>query len=181
MDGELDWRHNREFSGYNILNLGSTYESLMRWLGPGNRIMAQTKIHVPERRDSSGVLVATTLPDHVNAVFELSNGAQVHLRASETSGLSAGNATWIHGTEGTIHVDSGLNVFAGRRGDSELTQVPNPPEQQAYHRVEEEFVNAIRGVEEVTMATFETGVRYMEFTEAVHRSADSGQAVYLPL
>ncbi len=31
------------------------------------------------------------------------------------------------------------------------------------------------------MTTFETGVRYMEWTEAVHRSAASGTAVSLPL
>jgi len=31
------------------------------------------------------------------------------------------------------------------------------------------------------MARFETGVHYMERTEAVYRSAQTGQAVYLPL
>ena len=44
-------------------------------------------------------------------------------------------------------------------------------------RVEEEFVNAIRGKEKVSRTTFEDGVRYMEFTEAVWKSAASGQAV----
>ena len=33
--GELDWRHDPEFSGVNVLNVGGTYESAMRWLGPG--------------------------------------------------------------------------------------------------------------------------------------------------
>ena len=31
------------------------------------------------------------------------------------------------------------------------------------------------------MVAFETGVHYMEWTEAVGRSAMTGQAVYLPL
>ncbi len=30
------------------------------------------------------------------------------------------------------------------------------------------------------MATFATGVRCMDFVEAVYRSAQSGEAVYLP-
>jgi predicted dehydrogenase len=30
--GELDWRHSSEFSGYNVLNVGAIYESIMRWL-----------------------------------------------------------------------------------------------------------------------------------------------------
>ena len=47
--------------------------------------------------------------------------------------------------------------------------------------VEEQFTNAIRGTEIVDMAAFETGVHYMEWTEAVYRSAATGQAVYLPL
>ena len=84
-------------------------------------------------------------------------------------------------SEGTIYVDRRQNVFAGRRGDSELTAVPNPREEQAYYRVEEEFINAIRGIEEVTMARFETGVHYMEWTEAVWRSSQTGQSVPLPL
>ena len=47
--------------------------------------------------------------------------------------------------------------------------------------MEEEFVNAIRGLEPVTHTSFEDGVRYMEFTEAVTRSAQSGKKVHLPL
>ncbi len=42
-------------------------------------------------------------------------------------------------------------------------------------------MNAIRGVEPVKMNTFEIGVRYMEWTEAIYRSAESGRAVCLPL
>ena len=37
------------------------------------------------------------------------------------------------------------------------------------------------GVRHVTHTPFEVGVQYMEFTEAVTRSAQSGQAIYLPL
>jgi len=180
-DGELDWRHNREFSGFNVLNIGSTYESMMRWFGPGNRVMAMTKTHVPYRRDAEGELQAVAIPDHIDVLYELVNGAQVHMKFSETSGLSDGNQTWIFGSEGTIHVDSEQNIFVGRRGEAELSEFANPSEQQAVSRVEEEFISAIRGVEEITMTTFETGVRYMEWTEAVDRSSKSGSVIYLPL
>jgi len=47
--------------------------------------------------------------------------------------------------------------------------------------VEEEFIKAIRGEEEVKLTTFADGVKYMEFTEAVALSAASGKAVHLPL
>ena len=178
--GELGWRHSFEFSGYNALNIGSTYESMMRWMGPGDRVMAMTKIHVPYRRGPDGLMTSVAIPDHIDVLYELANKAQVHLRFSATTGMSNGNQTWIYGTEGTIHVDRDQTIYAGRRGDPELSEVPNPREEQAYYRVEEEFINAILGIEEVTMATFETGVRYMDFVEAVYRSAQSGEAIYLP-
>ena len=87
----------------------------------------------------------------------------------------------MFGTEGTIHVDPQRKVWAGKRGDRELTEVSNPPETQARYRVEEQFTNAIRGTEKVDMVAFETGVHYMEWTEAVYHSAMTGQAVYLPM
>ena len=180
-DGDLDWRHDQQFSGYNILNIGASYESMMRWLGRATRVVAMSKIHVPYRRNSRGERTPATLPDHVDIIYELTDGAQVHMRASETTGLSTGTQTWIHGSEGTIHVDRRQRIFAGRRGATELTEIPNPRDEQAYYRVEEEFTNAIRGIEEVTMAPFETGVHYMEWTEAVHRSSQTGQTVSLPL
>ena len=179
--GEFGWRESFEFSGYNALNVGSTYESMMRWVGPGDRVMAMTKTHVAYRRGPNGQMNSVRIPDHIDVMYELANGAQVHMRFSATTGLSNGSQTWIYGSEGTIHVDRGQNILAGCAGDSELSEVPNPPGEQAYYRVEEEFINAIRGVEEVTMATFATGVRYMEFVEAVYRSAQSGEAIYLPM
>lgn len=179
--GELDWRHNPEFSGVNVLNVGAIYELMMRWLGPGNRVMAKTRVQIPTRRNEHGVQVSATIPDHVEVLYELVNGAPVHMSFSETTGLSRGNDTWIFGSEGTIHVDNANRIFVGRRGDPELVEYPNPPEGQYRHRVEEEFINAIRGVEPVSMNTFEIGVRYMEWTEAVHRSAEQGVATELPL
>jgi predicted dehydrogenase len=180
-DGELDWRHDPEFSGINVLNVGAIYELMLRWLGPGNHVMAKTRVHVPTRRDEKGARRPATIPDHLDVLYELQNGAPVSMKFSETTGLSRGNDTWIFGSQGTIRIDNANRIFVGRRGDRELREHPNPPEGQFRHRVEEEFVNAIRGLEPVTQNTFEIGVQYMEWTEAVYRSAQSGRAVSLPL
>ena len=88
---------------------------------------------------------------------------------------------WIYGSQGTLRVDSGLNVYGGQRGDSAMEEIPNPPEGQAYWRVEEEFCNAIRGQERITRTPFDVGLHYMEFTEAVTRSSQTRQVVSLPL
>ncbi len=177
----LHWRHNRDISGFNILNMGIWYEAMIRWVGRATRVMAMTKVNVPYRSDESGVRHSVTIPDHVDILCELANGAQAHMKFSTATGLSNGNQVWLYGSEGTIRLDHRLNIYAGKRGDSEFTEIPVPEEKQGFWRVEEEFVNAIRGQEEITRTPFDVGVHYMEWTEAVTRSAQTGQAVSLPL
>jgi predicted dehydrogenase len=179
--GPMHWRNDRDLSGYNILNMGIWYEAMIRWAGRATRVMAMTKINVSQRLDEQGDPVFITIPDQVDVLADLSNGAQANLRFSAVSGLSPGNDLWLYGSEGTIRVDSALNVYGGRRGDSQLSEIPNPENRQAVWRVEEEFCNAIRGQEKVTRTPFDIGVHYMEFTEAVTRSAQLGEAVSLPL
>ena len=181
IDGPMHWRNDRDLSGYNILNMGIWYEAMIRWAGRATRVMAMTKINVSQRLDKQGDPVFITIPDQVDVLADLSNGAQASLRFSAVSGLSPGNDLWLYGSEGTIRVDSALNVYGGRRGDRQLSEIPNPENRQAVWRVEEEFCNAIRGQEKVTRTPFDIGVHYMEFTEAVTRSAQLGEAVSLPL
>jgi hypothetical protein len=47
--------------------------------------------------------------------------------------------------------------------------------------VEADFIAAIRDGTSIELTTFETGVAYMEFTEAVARSAELGEIIELPL
>ena len=131
--------------------------------------------------DEAGERIAVTIPDHVDVLCQLANGAQAHMRFSAATGLSPGNDVWLYGSEGTIHLDNELKVYGGRRGEQQLSEIPNPDDKQGYWRVEEEFVNAIRGQEQIARTPFDVGVHYMEFTEAVTRSAQSGRTVHLPL
>ena len=185
VDGEkpLHWREDRDLSGYNILMLGVWYEALIRWVGPATRVAAMTKVCVQERLDDGGNRHVVTVPDHVDVLCQMACGAQAHLRFSTVTGLAAESEVWLYGTEGTLRLDGppSLTLHGGRRGDAALSELPVPSEKQRGWRVEEEFVNAIRGVEKVTRTPFEVGVHYMEFTEAVTRSAQTGRAIPLPL
>jgi predicted dehydrogenase len=72
--------------------------------------------------------------------------------------------------------------FAGAGIDvSLIKEVHVGEEKKGSWRVEEEFIGAIQGQEKVTLTDFGKGYRYMEFTEAVTRSIQSGVAVKLPL
>ena len=180
-DSPLHWRHDRDLSGYNTLNIGIWYETLLRWVGRATKVMAMTQINVPQRKDASGQSRSITIPDHVDILCQLANGAQAHIRSSAVTGLPQGDEIWLYGTEGTLYVDPQLDVYGGRRGDNQLSLIPNPPEQQYDWRVEAEFIGAIRGEEPIVHTPFEAGVHYMEWTEAVARSAQTGRAVSLPL
>ena len=179
--GPMHWRNDRDLSGYNILNMGIWYEAMIRWVGRATKVTSMTSINVSARKDESGELVPVSIPDHVSIIAELANGAMASMQFSAVTGLSSGSGVWIYGSEGTLHVDGALNVYGGRRGDDKLEEIPNPEEGRAFWRVEEEFCNAIRGTEKITRTPFEVGLHYMEFTEAVTRSAQTGQTVALPL
>ncbi len=118
------------------------------------------------------------VPDHVDILATFGSGAVGHLRFSSVTALGPPAEAWIFGTEGTIRLEADAKrLSGGRRGDAALVEIAIPAEQRIGWRVEEEFVNAIRGREKIARTNFEDGVRYMAFTEAVARSAASGQAV----
>ena len=181
-ESPVHWRQDRDLSGFNILNMGIWYETLMRWVGPATSVQAMTTVNINSRRDAQGHLAAVTVPDHVDALCRMACGAQAHLRFSAVMGHSPASQVWFFGSEGTLHLDMGSGKLrGGRRTDSELKEIPISPEKEGRWRVEEEFIDAIRGVAPVTHTSFADGARYMEFTEAVTRSAQTGRAVNLPL
>jgi predicted dehydrogenase len=174
----LHWRQNVALSGNNVLNMGIWYETMMRWVGPAKRVMAMTKIATPRRKDETGAWQEVKVPDHVDILATLRNGAVAHLRFSALTALAPPPEAWIYGSEGTLRVEPGAKrLSGGRRGDKALAEIPIPASTRIGWRVEEEFVNAIRGREKVALTTFEDGVRYMEFTDAVAKSAASSQGV----
>ena len=176
------WRHNRDFSGYNIMQMGIWYEAMMRWVGPAQTVQSLTRVHVKSRQDANGDAQVITIPDHIEVLCEMYSGPLLHIRMSAVTGHSPQNGAWIFGADGTLFVESpGMALYGGRREDSEMTEIDIPAEEQGAWRVEEEFINAIRGEEEITHTNFADGVRYMEFTEAVTISAQSGEKVHLPL
>ena len=189
-EAPFTWRHDLDLSGYNVMLLGAVYEPLMRWFGHATSVTAMTKTNVTHRIGESGRRLAVAVPDHAEVLCEMAFGGLMHMRFSAVAGLEYPHQVWIFGSEGTLNVtfdifkneDASLNrVRGGRRGDQALSEIEVPADKRGRWRVEEEFVNAIRGLEQVSRTTFEDGVRYMELTEAVTRSAQSHRTVHLPL
>jgi predicted dehydrogenase len=184
-ESPLHWRHAREYSGNNIMGMGIWYEAMMRWVGPAATVHAVGRSVVPHRKDADGRRVAMTIPDHVDIIGRMEQGGQMRLNFTSVLGFVPKPIDIaIYGTAGTICLSGKpgeTKLTAGKRGDDGLKEVAIDPAKRGGWRVEEEFINAIRGLEPVTHTDFATGVRYMEWTDAVTLSLKHGKAVALPL
>jgi predicted dehydrogenase len=172
------WRESRQFSGNNIMSLGIWYEALMRWVGAATKVTAMGKTFVPMRPGSD--LRATDVPDHLDVVAEMACGAQLHMQLSTVTGVGGSKEAFIFGSEGTLRFASG-KLYGARRGEKQLAELSIPENEAGEWRVEEEFIQAIRGREHIKLTDFATGVRYMEFVDAVNLSSKTGGFVALPL
>lgn len=184
--GPPHWRHDRALSGNNIMSMGIWYEAMMRWVGPAKSVMAVGQSVVRHRKDADGRRTPMEVPDHVDVIGELEQGGQIRFNVSAVLGHAPDIAdVHIFGTEGTLRlrqpVDGKMALYCGKRGEPALKEVEIAAEKRGGWRVEEEFTNAIRGLEPVTHTDFQTGVRYMEWTDAVTRSLRHREAVKLPL
>jgi len=176
----LQWRQEFDLSGMNIMSMGIWYEALMRWIGEATQIIAMGKTFVKVRPDSDGIYQAVRIPEHIDIIGELACGAQLHMQISAVAGLIGSPEVYVFGSYGTLRFSEN-RLYGGQRNDNELNEIEIPTDEEGGWRVEEEFVNAIRGEEVITHTNFDTGVKYMEFTEAVTRSMSSRTAVSLPL
>lgn len=179
-DAPLHWRENFDLSGLNIMSMGIWYEAVMRWVGEATRVMAMGKTFVRMRVDAEGTMRATRIPNHIDITADMECGAQLHVQVSNVAGLAGADEVFLFGSEGTLRIADDT-LYGGQKDDTELSEIALSPDEIGAWRVEEEFVSAIRGQELITHTNFEDGVKYMEFTEAVNISMETGTAVGLPL
>lgn len=179
-ESPLHWRQDFDLSGYNTMTMGIWYEAIMRWAGHANRVTAFTKTFVKMRHNAEGELKSVRVPEHIDVLADMVCGAQLHLQVSAVTGLVGTPEVYLFGSRGTLRFNQN-KLYGGQRDAKELAEITIPAHEKGGWRVEEEFINAIRGKEPVTHTTFEDGVKYMEFTEAALRSAADGMAINLPL
>lgn len=181
----LHWRQDADLSGYNVLTLGILHETALRWAPPPVRVFAQTALFEPLRPHPTEQRNATvTVPDSVQVLTQLANGGRGLYHFSGVDLLGPGLQVHLYGSGGTIKLQMNAGreeVYCGRLGDAELRKLELPESERGGWRVEAEFIGAIRGHEKVRYTDFATGVKYMEFVEAVARSAAANAPIALPL
>lgn len=184
-DSALHWRHRRDLSGNNVMSMGIWYEGVMRWVGHAATVHAVGQSVVNHRNDEHGRRTPTSIPDHIEVLCRLEQGGVLRLNVSTALGFPKPNRATIYGTQGVLELvqdaEGQLGLYGGKRGDAGLSPITIAPEKKGGWRVEEEFVNAIRGLEPVTHTDFVTGLKYMEWTDAVAASLHNRETVALPL
>ena len=179
-ESPLHWRGDVQMSGMNVMSLGIWYEALMRWIGEATEVRAQGQVFVQTRRDpETGNPKTVEIPEHLVVTASMACGAQATFLLSQITGGVKANEALVFGSEATLRFSEGVLTGAGRDGDG-FSKIPIPADETGSWRVEEEFVNASRGTEKITHTTFEDGVKYMEFTEAVARSMAEARAIAIP-
>ncbi|GAC1315734.1 MAG: hypothetical protein NVSMB14_15460 [Isosphaeraceae bacterium] len=179
----LGWRQFTKYSGFNMLNLGILHETALRWTAPPTRVMARASKQIPIRRDSeTGRKTRVGTPDGVQALTNQADGSIGVYDISAVVWHDTGSSIALHGTDGTLVYDLIRDVIRGASStERELRVLPIPEDARSGWNVEDDFIAAIRGERPVTRTDFQTGVRYMHFTEAVARSSRHEQPVDLPL
>ena len=175
LDAPAGWRELSEFSGLNIMSLGIWYEAVIRWLGVADSVQASGGLMVNQRRDpATGAMRDLDIPDWLCATASMRCGATALFSIRNVGGLVPRRECVLTGDEGSLRFD-GVTLSLGRRNDERMEAVQVPDTERGQWRVEQEFVDAVRGVAPVRLTTFEDGVRYMAFTQAVADSLCSGQ------
>lgn len=169
------WRENSDLSGLNIMSLGIWYESAMRWLGVADTVFAFGSTTVKTRKDDLGAPCNLNIPDHIEVTAQMNCGAIAHYTVSRVCGFAGSSVINIYGTDGTIRF-SNDTLEAGKRGES-MNLVSVPSELEGKWNVEADFIDSIFNNTPVTLTSFSDGLKYMEFTQAVNESLQSGASV----
>ncbi len=180
----LHWRQDARISGFNVLALGILHETVSRWIPPTTRVFAQSNCFERHRPiPGEPGMVEVTVPDSVQIVTMIDGGARGIYHISGITLFGPEKQIHLYGSRGTIKytIAPEEKLFCGRAGDKEMRLLEIPAEQRGGWRVEAEFIASVRGQDKIHYTDFATGIRYMEFTEAVARSAALDLPVDLPL
>ncbi|MEM6884445.1 MAG: Gfo/Idh/MocA family oxidoreductase [Verrucomicrobiota bacterium] len=169
-DASMHWRQDVSKSGQNALTLGIFAEVLGYWLGypEPSRVIARKKVHRSLQKREL-VLV----PDVIHVMAEWKSGWQGILQWSGVAAGAPAPRLECYGSRGTLIYDFGLNgeeeILYATIG-SVLQKVKVPVSEQGSWDVEDRFIRALSQASRPE-PTFETGVCYMEFIDAVYRNS----------
>ncbi len=174
-DAPLSWRQDPRFSGINIMTLGIYHEAVQRWFKDlcqvthvSSRVVTPQRIHW-----ESGELVPVVIPDVLQVAGCLERGTLLNYHFSSVEKGPGCNRIKLTGTRATLRVDIAGNALYLSDNENGEQPVVVPESERRGWQVEADFIGSIRDGRPVELTSFDDGLRYMEFTDAVHRGLPS--------
>jgi predicted dehydrogenase len=181
--GTITWRERVEYSGKQVMQVGIWAEVLNAWVGEYDVLKAVTHTPVATKADVDGRPYTIRVPQVVLIEGRLANGAVINEQHSGVSQEPPMNSVTIYGSAARLRVPVGGTLLYGKTGQP-LNPAQVPAELTCSWQVEASFITAVRAArtgvppqQRRVSPDFAEGVRYMKKVEAVHLSAQTGQAV----
>ena len=180
LESYQSYRWDPQVSGLNTMTLGMWNEVVNRWLGPTSRLAALAQSH-RHSRSRSRAAPEMDVPDSVVVAAQLGCGATASYHFSNWAAASPGSSIEIYGTQGALVYHLFTEEIRGLSGDgNELKPIPISRLEQRFQDTDSQFIRAILDGSSVE-PTFQEGLEYMQFLEAVALSLKLGQTVSLPV
>lgn len=178
----LHWRQIGAISGVNTLAIGMMAEVTQRWVGDATRVVARAFTATPQRVGRDGALRPVDRPDSITVAADMARGGLGSFLFSSIARQPGMNSIELYGSAGTLKYEfQNDRILGARERDAALQEIPISPDEARPWTAEADFIAAIRAGNRTPEPSFADGVRYMDFTEAIFRASDTGQAVQLPL
>ncbi len=175
-----DWRRDPDVTGLHLLTMGMWIEVLNRWGGTATSLAAKAGYHFDRVVDSAGEMVDATVPDSVAITANLDCGAAASYHFSTEASFAGPHKIELYGSKGAlIYSLFGDEIHGGTAGMSSMQPIEPDPDEIRLQTTDAEFIQAIREGTPVH-PSFDEGVQYMEFCEAVGQSVMFDKVVDLP-
>ena len=175
-----DWRRDPDMSGLHLLTMGMWVEVLNRWVGPATSLAAKAGHHFDRVRNAEGEMVDTTVPDSISISADLKCGATASYHFSTEASYAGPHKIELYGSKGAlVYTLFGDEIHGATAGMSSMRPIEPDPDEIRLQTTDAEFIQAIREGTPVH-PSFDEGVRYMEFCEAVGQSVLYDKVVDLP-
>ncbi len=168
-DEPLSWRQDAELSGRNVMSLGILHETVGRWLDdePEWLVADAAVSHGSRLRSPDAIAERVEIPDSLSVLGRFAkSGARLIYHVSTVESGEPRLEFRLNGSRSALRFD-GAGDTLHRSEAGQATEEPIVPPNSVGWRVESDFVASIREGKPVELTDFDSGVKYMTFTEMV--------------
>ena len=128
-DAPLTWRQSRELSGNNIMSMGIINETIRRYAGHEQRVVAHGKVFTTERKDERDQMQPVEVPESQGIIAEHEGGTISVYHFSTVFAYGAKRGVGVLRYEGVFQVRETVK-WISEKGDREFKALEVAPEKR---------------------------------------------------